>query len=171
MMIVLFAISNMLRGMDKWSPLGKFLCGVVPAWSLWQLGYDNPYQLCTVAALSTLGCLVGHGTFYRLNHQMPPARADNWPAILPRKLGLKRDTWLFNALALGITGMCWTGPVALFLALYGDFAGAGAVALAGMLKPLAYELGWRLNAKDGDPIAWCEMYNGLLFGASLLCAS
>lgn len=170
MMIVLFAIANMLRGMDKWSPFGKVLCGVLPAVALYQLGYETA-DLPGVFLFSLLGCLVGHGTFYRLNHQLPPARADNWPALLPRKLGLKRDTWLFNAIALGITGLCWTGPTALFLALHGDFTGSAAVAVAGMLKPLAYELGWRFNAKDGDPITWCEMYNGLLFGCSLLYAS
>lgn len=164
-MIALFtlsaAIANRWRGsgddaIPKPIRYGAF-AGVFSIWGF-QFGIWAGINIMIWTYIATL---IGHGRFMvmgRVNFR-PINRGDNWPAWFPRKLGLNRDGWWFDAVAMAVTGvalmlpaaLCSQPPVSVCLLL----------PLVGLLKPLAYEIAWRTY--PADPIALGE----LLFGAAV----
>ena len=118
-----------------------------------------------VGIASYLGLLTGHGRYYTLGRGPYPERPDNWPGrivtlVLPN-WERRRHDWL----ALSITGMAFTAPAAAYLAYSGAYFAAIIAVLAGIGKPVPYELGWRLHGyANRDPNAYNEMYYGALLG-------
>lgn len=134
----------------------RFACGAVlglVTGSLW------------VFALASVAVIVAHGRFLSMGRpQYRPQREDNWPAWLPRNLGIRRDAKLFDALAMAQTGILWTLPAAVFFALQNNYSAAVVLAVAGLLKPLAYEIGWRIEKTDG--VGYGETIFGAFVGAA-----
>lgn len=129
-----------LRGTEGLHLIGKSICVLNMVLVTWPISF---YHATALAAASWAGLVVGHGAYYRLGYE-PAREGDNWAAALPRWLGLKREAWLFNAVALSITGLAFTAPASLCLAYNGRYGGAVLLAAAGLAKPLTYDLGWRL---------------------------
>jgi hypothetical protein len=132
----------------------------------WQTGLG-------VGLVSYLGIITGHGRYYSLGRGPYPNRADNWPGKLVGLCVADRYTKLFDALALALTGLAFTAPAAVIFAAYGHYQAAFILALAGILKPIPYEIGWRIHGKNGrDPNLYNELYYGALLGAGFgLCVT
>lgn len=137
---LLLIVAYRLRGAERLHLIGKALCVFNMVLVTWPISF---YHATALAAASWAGLVVGHGAYYRLGYE-PQREGDNWAALLPRWLGLKREAWLFNAVALSITGFAFTAPATLCLAYNGRYGGAALLAIAGLAKPLAYDAGWRL---------------------------
>ncbi len=139
----------------------RLACGALLA-----LVTSSHYSAAIVTILCSIAVLPGHGRFLCMGReQYRPIRADNWPAILPRLFRIRRDSGWFDAIAMAQTGLLWVAPAVAYLAWHGNAYGALAIAAAGLLKPLAYEIGWRINKSDG--IGYGEVLFGAFVGASV----
>lgn len=154
------ALAYRLRGYSaEWQTRGRLMCCAMPCLifvaqpitflqpgTIALLGLDLTPHVFPLAFLawSYLGLITGHGRFYRLGYEPKPEdRPDNWPAFLPRLLGIPRDTWEFNAMALAITGLAFTLPAFVWLCLSHHYLLGALVWLAGLSKAYAYDLSWR----------------------------
>lgn len=133
------------------------------------VGLNADWFVCAaVLVLSYAGVIVGHGRYYTLGRGPYPARKDNWPGVLTSLVFKRRYTARFDAMALAITGLAFTGPLAAWFLLMGDMNAALALAFAGAVKPVIYELAWLspFAKNHGDPIDEAEIVYGLYLGNS-----
>ena len=166
LIIPAFAIAYRLRGMDYLHLIGKALC---IAGVCFLIRNESCYVIAATALASWGGLVVGHGTYYRLGYEPHAVRKDNWPAWLPRKLGLYRDSWLFNAIALSITGVAFVVPVCLVLVFSGHYLASTVVLLASALKPIAYDIGWKTSVVNATEIG--EYLTGFFLGSGIVIAN
>ena len=131
-------------------------------------GFDLTPHIFPLAFIvwSYLGLITGHGRYYTLGYEPRPVRKDNWPALLPRLLGLPRDSWGFDMIALAITGLAFTLPAVVWLGLSGHYAAAVVLYAAGLSKASAYEASWQSGWKTEGG----EFMHGATLGAAFATA-
>lgn len=104
-----------------------------------------PLYLPFLAALtlSTLACLTGYGSYHSLSRGNPETEDNEELAWLTRLLTPKRysvNDYRYQATGLLINGLLITLPA-------GVGSGSIALALCGALRPVCYEIGWRIREK------------------------
>lgn len=179
MLALLLLPGYRLRGTERYQLIGKLLCvgalcSVLPAVPWW--------HAFILGGISGAGISAAHGGYYRLGYEPYERGRDTWAGWLSRALKLERDGWVHNGLALAITGVAFTAPVAVYLLLAGCPLATLALLVAGLSKTLAYDLGWRifygkrtrplmlrLNIKHGTEPG--EYLTGLFLSIGALLAS
>lgn len=166
MSITLCIIQGLLNRNRGWggSPFGavfnRLLCLLIPTGCLFYI--DTPiWQILLVLPFAYLGISVGHGRFFTLSRGPYPLREDNFPALLPCMLRIRRDNWLFDASALSVTGLCFVVPFAI---LYPAIP-ALILVVSGILKTFAYEIALLYNFdRTDDHIKEAELMAGVIYG-------
>ena len=167
--VALEALTNRWRGWGgtflgiKTRVVKRASCQIVPVACLLFSGAEY-WFVAPAAVVATLGIGVGHGKFFTLGRGPYPLRSDNWPAFLPRLLKLKEHSWLYDASALALTGLCFMLPYAV-VAAQTSVVSCIAIIAAGILKVLAYQIGLWI-VKGGDHIRISELIAGAIFGLS-----
>ena len=131
------------------------------------VGLNADWFVCAaMLVLSYAGVIVGHGRYFTLGRGPYPARKDNWPGILTSLIFKRRYTKRFDAVALAITGLAFTGPLAAWFFFMGDLNAAIALVFTGIAKPILYELAWLspFSKNNQDPIDEAEILYGLNLG-------
>ena len=156
------ALANRHRG--GWLPTGHTqiarldFAAIMTALVLWRIGVPVWWIVPALLAGWFIGCLAGQGEGMWIGR----ASFENRYTITPRK-------WLTDAANLTGSGLCNVAvPVALlwwFGALWWPLL------IAGALKPLAYELGWRMPLRlpgfsQGPELG--EVAFGAALGAAIL---
>lgn len=141
--------------------LKQLACQIAPAFCLFNAGVVW-WLIPPAVILGTLGIAVGHGKFYTLTRGPYPLREDNWPAAISRLFKLEERTWIYEAVALAVTGLCFTLPYAIAAATTSKLA-CIAIIVAGILKVLGYQIGL-LIMKERDHIRIAEFSAGAIFG-------
>ncbi|CAB4164667.1 hypothetical protein UFOVP826_67 [uncultured Caudovirales phage] len=145
----------------------RFVCAallMVPIYS-----QANWIELTIVSALTLVGFAVGHGRYFSLGRGPYPERGDNWPGVITSFLLPRISRTLHDWIAMSITGLASSVFVAAFMAWNGLYWQAGVMVLAGLIKPLAYEVGYRLPSRwtGTNPIGLCELLNGAALGCAV----
>lgn len=158
------AIANRWRGSgDNEVPKPIRYGAMAALFGLWGTNYTIGTGFA-VMIWTYLAILIGHGRFMHMGRiGYRPDREDNWPAWLPRGLGIPRDTWLFDAVAMAVTGVALMMP-AFMIGRPADLL-CLILPAAGIFKPLCYELAWRTYSRD--PIAMGELLFGAVVGLAL----
>lgn len=130
---------------------------------------EDLYYL-SILPLAILGISAPHGRFYSLGRHYPD-REDEWPASVAHwilnslKIKYVRKSFLFDWIALTVTGLCFSAPLSMISSSISIFS-SSIILLSGFLKPLCYEISIRVNRYDHVPLA--EVLTGLVFGLSFL---
>lgn len=160
------SLSYRLRGHEYFNlpqPLRRATCCVLP-WVAIALSGDWKVGL-GVGIVSYFGVITGHGRYYTLGRGPYPDRRDNWPGQVVSYCIANRYTWGFDAAALALTGLAFTAPLAAYWLHSGSYSAALCAVIAGVCKPIPYEIGWRLHGTNGrDPNAHNELYYGAWLG-------
>lgn len=166
MCVTLCILQGLLNRNRGWggSPFGavvnRLLCLVLPVGCL--IAIHTPVlQIFLILPFAYLGISVGHGRFFTLGRGPYPLREDNFPAFLPKILKIRRDSWMYDALALSITGLCFVVP---FAVLYPAIP-ALILVVSGILKTFAYEIALLYNFdRTDDHIKEAELMAGFIYG-------
>jgi len=163
------AIAYRWRGSGDPLPaqLKRAICAILLMFPMWWVA--TWLELVVVAVLTTIGVAVGHGRYFSLGRGPYPEREDNWPGVVVGYVLPRVSRTLHDWIALSITGLAATVWVSIWMITQGDYWQAGVMVLAGLIKPLAYEVGMRLPTKwtGTDHLATCELLNGAALGCAV----
>ena len=143
-MIYLIPILGAL--ISRWHGGGFFRIGKVWISLIWALPFAylvyayNPWLALPALALCALGKSSGHGNWFDLA-TMPQGTRERLEFII-RPLYNKIPEYWYDVIGLSVVGLAAVSG-GLLIAPYNPL-GAVAIALAGLMKPLGYMIGWKL---------------------------
>lgn len=162
LLILAQAILNRWRGSSSSFPQTsrRLLCLLVPTTCMAIAGVDVMYQYLTIP-FAYFGICAPHGRYFTLGRGPYPDRADDWPSVPAKKLGIRRDNWLFDALSLAVTGIAFTLPYSLAVSQC-NLTASVIIFVSGIAKVLGYEIA--LRTTRGDHIRNAELLTGVIYG-------
>jgi hypothetical protein len=119
--------------------------------------------------LSVVTAGMGHGDYMRLNrHADQYTKQDNEEVgyllrpLFP-DLTIGGSRWAYEFVGLSLTGLAITLPLVIALLIFGFYGLAAIAVIGGLLKGMAYEIGWRISDRGTEYGEW--FFGGVLWAS------